>query len=76
MIADMCGNKKLDRVVTELFIRGIKLNISLVFITQSHLAIPKIIRVNSTHYFIIKIPNKWEFCQIAHNDLLDTDFKE
>ena len=76
MIADMCGNKKLDRVVTELFIRGIKLNISPVFITQSHLAIPKIIRVNSTHYFIIKIPNKWEFRQIAHNDLLDTDFKD
>ena len=57
-IADMCSNKKLNPMVTELFIRGGKLNISLVFITQSYFAVPKNIRLNSTHYFIMKIPNK------------------
>ena len=60
MIADMLSNKKLKPIETELFIRGRKLNISLVFITQSYFAVPKNIRLNSTHYFIIKIPNKRE----------------
>ena len=60
MIADMLSTKKLNPIVTELFIRGRKLNISLVFITQSYFAVPKNIRLNSTHYFIIKIPNKRE----------------
>ena len=46
MIADMLGNKKLNPIVTEVFIRGRKLNISLVFITQSYLAVPKNIRLN------------------------------
>ena len=58
MTANMLNNKKLNPVVTELFIRGRKLNISLVFITQSYFAVPKVIRLNSTHYFIMKIPNK------------------
>ena len=58
MIADMLSNKKLNPIVTELFVRGRKLNISLIFITQSYFAVPKNIRVNSTHYFIRKIPNK------------------
>ena len=58
MTADMLCNKKLNPVVTDLFIRGIKLNISIVFIKQSHCAVPKNIRLNSTHYFIMKIPNK------------------
>ena len=58
MIADMLSNKKLNPVVTELFIRGRKLNISLVLITQSYFAVPKNIRLNSTHYFVMKIPNK------------------
>ena len=57
MIADMLSNKNLNSVVTELFIRGRKLNISLVFITQSYFAVPKNI-LNSTYYFIMKIPNK------------------
>ena len=52
MIADMLINKKLNPIVTELFIRDRKLNISLVFITQSYFAVPKDIRLNSTHYFI------------------------
>ena len=65
MIANMPSNKKLNPIVTELFIRGGKLNISLVFITQSYFAVPKNIRQNSTHYFIMKIPNKQEFQQIT-----------
>ena len=61
MISDMLtSNKKLNLVITELFIRGKKLNISLAFITQSHFAVPKNIRLNSTHYFVMKIPNKRE----------------
>ena len=58
MISDMLSNKKLNPVETELFIRGRKLNISLVFITPSYYAVPKDIRLNCKHYFIIKIPNK------------------
>ena len=60
MIADMLSNKKLNPVVTGSFIRGRKLNISLVFITQFYFAVPKNIRLNSTHYFILKITNKRE----------------
>ena len=58
MIADMINNKKLDFIVTELFIRSRKLNISLVFIIQSYFRVPKDVRLNSTHFFIMKIPNK------------------
>ena len=67
MIADMLSNKNLNTIVTELFIGGRKLNISLVFITQSLFAVPKNIRLNSTHYFAMKIPNKRELQQIAFN---------
>ena len=59
-IADMISNKKRNPTVTELFIRGGKLNISFVFISQSYFAVPKNIRLNSTHYFILKILNKQE----------------
>ena len=55
MIADMICNKKLDSVVTELFIRGRKLNISLVLITQSYFKVPKDVRLNTTHFFIAKV---------------------
>ena len=58
MIADMINKKKLNPVVTELFIRGRKLNISIVFITQSYFKVPKDVILNSTHFFILKIPNK------------------
>ena len=58
MIADMITNKKLNPIVTELFIRGRKLNISLVFITQSYFKVPNEVRLNSTHYFIMKISSK------------------
>ena len=60
MIADMINNKKLNSVVTELFIRGRKLNISIVFITQSYFKMPKDVRLNTTHFFIMRISNKRE----------------
>ena len=52
VIADMINNKKLNPVVTELFIRGRKLNISIVFTTQSHFKVPKDVRLNSTHFLL------------------------
>ena len=52
------GNKKINPIVTELFIRGRKVKISLVFITQSYFTIPKNIRLNSLHYLVMKISNK------------------
>ena len=58
MIADMINNKKLNPVVTELYIRGIKLNISIVFITESYFKVLKAVRQNSTQFFIMKIPKK------------------
>ena len=58
MIADMINNKKLNSIVTELFIRGRKINISFIFITQSYFKVPKDVRNNSTHFFIMKIPSK------------------
>ena len=67
MIPDMINNKKLNSVVTELFMRGRKLNIALVFITQSYFKVPKDVRLNCTHFFIIKIPNKRELQQHAPN---------
>ena len=76
MIADMINNKKLNPVVTELFIRGRELNISIVFITQSYYKVPKNVRLNSTHFFIMKIPNKRELRQIALNHSSDIDFKD
>ena len=76
MIADMINNKKLNSIVTELFIRGRKLNISLVFITQSYFKVPKDVRLNTTHFFIMKIPNKRELQQIVLNHSSDIDFKD
>ena len=76
MIADMINYRKLDSIVTELFIRGRKRNISIVFITQSYFKVPKDVRLNSTHFFIMKIPNKRELQQIALNHSSDIDFKD
>ena len=59
-IANLLSNKKHNPIVTEFIIRGGKSSISLVFITQSYFAVPKNIRLNSSHYFIMKIPNKQE----------------
>ena len=61
MIADIPNEKGLNPIVTELFIRGIKLNISIAFIQQFHFAVPKNIRLNCTHYFITKTSSKREF---------------
>ena len=76
MIADMLSNKKLNPIVTELFIRDRKLNIFLVFITQFYFAVPKDIRLNCTHYYIMKIPNKRELKQIASQNSSDIDFQD
>ena len=69
----MINNKKLLPVVTALFIRGRKLNISFVFITHSYFKVPKEVRLNFTHCFIMKIPNKRELQQIAINHSSDID---
>ena len=67
MIADMLSNKKL---------RVRKLNISLVFITQSYFVVPKNIRLNSTHYFVIKVPSKRGLQQIWFNHFSDIDLQD
>ena len=72
----MIHNKKLNSIVTELFIRGRKLNISLVFITQSYFKVPKDVRLNTSHFFIAKIPNKRELQQIAINHSSDISTKD
>ena len=76
LIADMINNKKLNPIITELFIRGTKINISIIFITQSYFKVPKDVRLNSTHFFIMKIPNKKELQQIALNHSSDIDVKD
>ena len=74
MTADTISNKNLNPIVTELFIRGRKLIFKFVFITQSYFKVPKDVRLNSTHFFIMKIPNKRELEQIATNHSSDIDF--
>ena len=76
MIPDMINNEKLNSIVTELFIRGRKLNISLVFITQSYFKDPKDVRLNTTLIFIMKIPDKRELQQIAINHSSNIDTKD
>ena len=75
VIADIIGDKKHNPIVTELFIRGRKLNISPVFITQSYFKIPKDDELKSAHYFIVKISNKQELQQNTINYLSDIEFK-
>ena len=70
MIADMISNKKLNSIVNE------KINISLVFITQSYFKVPKDVRLNTSHFFIAKIPNKRELQQIAINHSSDINTKD
>ena len=76
MIADLINNKKLNSVVTELFISGRKLNVSLVLITQSYFKVPKNVKLNTTHFFIMKITNKRELQQTALNHSSDIGFKD
>ena len=75
MIADIMSNKKFQAIIKELFIRCRKLNISLVFITQSYFSVPKDVRLNSTHYLIMKIKNKRELQNIAVNHSADINHK-
>ena len=67
---------RLQGIIKELFIRCRKLNISLVFITQSYLSVPKDVRLNSTHYLIIKINSRKELQNIADNYATDIDYKD
>ena len=76
MVADMIHNKKLNSIDTELFIRGRKLNIFLVFITQSYFKVPKDVRLNTSHLFIAKIPNNRELQQIAKNHSSDINTED
>ena len=75
MIADMINNKKSNPIMTELFIRGRKLNIFIIFITQSYFKVPKDVRLKSTHFFIMKSVDKRELQQTALNHSLHIDFK-
>ena len=75
IIADLINIKKLNPVATGMFIRDRKLNILIVFITQSYFKVPTDVRQNSTHFFIMKMSNKREVQQIALNHLSDIEFK-
>ena len=76
MIANILINKKINPVVTELFTRGRKLNISVVFIMQSYFTMLKNIRLNYTHYFIMKYPNKQQLQQYPFNHSSHIGFKD
>ena len=76
MIADTMTNRRFQAIIKELFIRCRKLNISLVFITQSYFSVPKDARLNSTHYLIMKINNKRELQNIAINYSADIDYQD
>ena len=76
MIADIMSSKKFKAIIKELFIRCRKLNVSIVFITQSYFRTPKDARLNSTHYIKMKIQSKNELQNIAQENSGDIDFKE
>ena len=76
MIADIMSNKNFHAIIKELFIRCRKLNISLVFITQSYFSVQKYVRLNSAHYLIMKINNRKELQNIAINHSSDIDYKD
>ena len=76
MIADIMANKKFQAIINEQFIRWRKLNNSLVFITQSYFSVPKDVRLNSTHYLIMKIKNRKELQNVAINHSADIDYND
>ena len=76
MIADIMTNKKFQAIIKELFIRCRKLNMSLVFTTQSYFRVPKDVRLNSTHYLLMKIHNKRELQNIAFDHSADIEYKD
>ena len=76
MIADIMTNKTFQAIIKESFIRYSKLNISLVFVTQSYFSVPKDVRLNSTHYLIMKINNRKELQNIAINICANIDYND
>ena len=76
MIADIMTNRRFHTIIKELFIKCRKLNISLDFITQSYFSAPKDVRLNSTHYSIMKINNRKELQNITINHFADIDYKD
>ena len=76
MIVDIMTNKRFQAIIKELFIRCRKLNISLVFITQSYFSVPKDIRLNSTHYLIMKINSRRELQNIATDYSANIDYQD
>ena len=76
LMSNIMSNKTFQAIIKELFIRCRKLNISLVFITQSYFSVPKDVRLNSTHYLIMKINNRKELQNIAINHSVDIDYND
>ena len=76
MIAAIMTNRRFQAIIKELFIRGRKLNTSLVFISQSYFSVPKDVRLNSTLYLIIKINNRIELKNIVINHSADIDYQD
>ena len=75
-ITDIMSNNKFQAIIKELFIRRRKFNISLVFITQSYFSVPKDVRLNSTHYLIMKINNRKELQNIKINHSAEDDYND
>ena len=75
-VADIMTNRRSQSIIKELFIRCRKLNISLIFITQSYFSVPKDVRLNSTHYLIMKINSRREFKNITINHSADIDYND
>ena len=76
MIVDIMTNKRFQAIIKELFIRCRKLNISRVFITQSYFSVPIDIRLNTTHYLIMKINNRRELQNIVTDHFADIDYQD
>ena len=76
MISHVMSDKKAQQVLTDLFIRCRKLNISLCFLTQSYFSVPKDVRLNCTHYIVFKLHNKRELQNIAINHSADIDYED
>ena len=76
MIADIEYNKNFKRIIKELFYRTCKINISIVFITQSYFRALKDARLNSTHYILMKIGNRKEIKRIAEEKLGHLHYKD
>ena len=76
MIADIMTNKKFQSIIKDFFIRCRKPNVSVVFITQSYFFVPEVVRLNLTHYLVMKINNRRELQNIAFNHSADIDYQD